>query len=407
MLFSISWRNIWRNKVRSLVIIVSITLGIFAGVISAAFFKGMAIQRINKVISTELSYIQLHEPGFEETSDFSYYIPNAKKIVSDISEIQNVTGVSRRISLQSMAASAETASGVLILGVIPEEEMKVTTISQRLVDGEYFEGISRNPVVIGKKLAEKLNVKLRSKIVITVQDVDNNIISGAFRVAGIYSTDNNMFDETNIYVRFNDIQKLTGLPENAAHEIAVNIVGNKDLENVVTSVKNIPSTADLDIKTWKQLSPEMNYLTEVMDLYMYIFIIIILLALLFGIINTMLMVVMERTKEIGMLMAIGMNKSKVFMMIVLESVLLSLTGGLVGIIIGGLSAKYGETHPIDLSMWAQGYQQLGYDAFVYTQLEASMLINITILVILTGVIAAIYPAYKALKNDPADALRIE
>lgn len=407
MLFSISWRNIWRNKVRSLVIIVSITLGIFAGVISAAFFKGMAVQRINKVISTELSYIQLHEPGFEETSDFSYYIPDAKQIVEDISEIDQVSGVSRRISLQSMAASAETVSGVLILGVIPEEERKVTTISQRLVDGEYFEGISRNPVVIGKKLAEKLNVKLRSKIVITVQDVDNNIISGAFRVAGIYSTDNNMFDETNIYVRFNDIQKLTGLPESAAHEIAVNIVGNKDLENVVTSIKNIPSTANLDIKTWKQLSPEMNYLTEAMDLYMYIFIIIILLALLFGIINTMLMVVMERTKEIGMLMAIGMNKSKVFMMIVLESVLLSLTGGLVGIIIGGLSAKYGETHPIDLSMWAQGYQQLGYDAFVYTQLEASMLINITILVILTGVIAAIYPAYKALKNDPADALRIE
>ena len=94
-------------------------------------------------------------------------------------------------------------------------------------------------------------------------------------------------------------------------------------------------------------------------------------------------------------------------MIVLESVLLSLTGGGVGIIIGGLSAKYGETHPIDLSMWAQGYQQLGYDAFVYTQLDSTMLINITILVIATGIIAAIYPAYKALKNDPADALRIE
>lgn len=407
MLFSISWRNIWRNKVRSLVIIFSVTLGIFAGVISAAFFNGMATQRINKVIKTELSYMQVHEPQFEQTSDFKFYIPDATSLTDKIAKAEHVTGVSRRMSVQSMAASAETASGVLILGVIPEDEMKVTTIHDRIIDGAYFEGISRNPVVIGKKLAEKLNIKLRSKIVITVQDLDNNITSGAFRVAGIYSTDNNMFDETNIYVRFSDLQKLTDFPENAAHEIAINIDDNKNLDIVFNDVKQITSGTDLEVKTWKELSPEMNYLTEAMDMYMYIFIVIILMALLFGIINTMLMVVMERTKEIGMLMAIGMNKSKVFMMIVLESVLLSLTGGVVGIIIGGISAKIGETHPIDLSMWAQGYQQLGYDAFVYTQLDMGMLINIAILVIITGVIAALYPAYKALKNDPADALRIE
>ncbi len=406
MLFSISWRNIWRNKVRSLVIIFSITLGIFAGVISSAFFKGMAIQRIQKVIKTELSYIQIHNPGFEQTSDFTNFIINAEGITQSIRKIPNVTGASRRMSIQSMAASAETASGVLISGVFPEEEKQVTNISTKIIDGKYFEGIKRNPVVIGKKLAEKLNVKVRSKIVITIQDLDNNITSGAFRVAGIYSTDNNMFDEANIYVRFSDIQKLTGFPINGAHEIAINISDNKELPIILDKVKDLTNN-NLDVKSWKELSPEMNYLTEAMDMYMYIFIVIILLALLFGIINTMLMVVMERTKEIGMLMAIGMNKTKVFGMIVLESVLLSLTGGVIGVVIGAISAKYGETHPIDLSMWAQGYQQLGYDAFVYTVLDPEMLVNITILVIITGVIAAIYPAYKALRNDPADALRIE
>lgn len=406
MLISISWRNIWRNKVRSLVIIFSIALGIFSGVIAGAFFKGMADQRIQKVIKTELSYVQIHNPGFEQTSDFANFISNAKEIEDKILKIPNVTGVSRRISIQSMAASAETASGVLISGIFPEDEKNVTNISNKLIDGKYFEGISRNPVVIGKKLAEKLNVRVRSKIIITIQDMDNNITSGAFRIAGIYSTNNNMFDESNIFVRFSDIQKLTGFPENAAHEIAININDNENLAGILTSVKDITGNK-LDVKTWKELSPEMNYLTEAMDMYMYIFIIIILMALLFGIINTMLMVVMERTKEIGMLMAIGMNKGKVFSMIVLESVLLSLTGGIVGIIIGAVSSKYGETHPIDLSMWAQGYEQLGYDAFVYTKLDPNMLINVTVLVIITGVIAAIYPAYKALKNDPADALRME
>jgi ABC-type lipoprotein release transport system permease subunit len=236
--------------------------------------------------------------------------------------------------------------------------------------------------------------------------MDNNITSGAFRVAGIYSTDNNIFDESNIYVRFDDIQKLTNFPAQAAHEIAININDNENLESALSSVKELNNN-NLEIKTWKELSPEMNYLTETMDMLMYIFIIIILLALLFGIINTMLMVVMERTKEIGMLMAIGMNKTRVFSMIVFESVLLSLTGGIVGIVIGTIASKYGETHPLDLSLWAEGYQQLGYDPFVYSKLDPTMIINVTILVIITGIIAAIYPAYKALKNDPADALRIE
>lgn len=406
MLLSISWRNIWRNKVRSLVIIFSVALGIFAGVIAGAFFKGMADQRIKKVINTELSYIQIHNPGFEQTNDFANFIKNAKELQDKVLKLPNVIGVSRRISIQSMAASAETASGVLISGIFPEDEKNVTNISSKLIDGKYFEGISRNPVVIGKKLAEKLNVRVRSKIIITIQDMENNITSGAFRIAGIYSTNNNMFDESNIFVRFSDIQKLTGFPENAAHEIAININDNENLTAILSEIKAV-SENKLDVKSWKELSPEMNYLTEAMDMYMYIFIIIILMALLFGIINTMLMVVMERTKEIGMLMAIGMNKSKVFSMIVLESVMLSLTGGVVGIIIGAISSKYGETHPIDLSMWAQGYEQLGYDAFVYTKLDPSMLINVTVLVIITGVIAAIYPAYKALKNDPADALRME
>ena len=405
MLFSISWRNIWRNKVRSLVIILSIALGIFAGVAATAFMKGLAEQRIQKVIKTELSYIQIHKEGFRQNSDFKGYMPDAAQLVLEIRKIPNVTGATERIVVQAMAATAETATGVLVSGVDFENEPKVANLSEKLIDGEYLKGIKKNPVVIGKKLAEKLNAKIRTRIVITVQDTANNVVSGLFRVSGIYTTNNNMYDESHIFVKAADIRSLTELPEGAAHEIAINIDDNENLHLVEESVKKL--AAGYEVLDWKSLRPEMNYLTEAMDLYMYIFIIIILLALLFGIINTMLMVVMERTKEIGMLMAIGMNKMRIFFMIILESTLLSLTGGVVGIIIGALFSKWKSVEPIDLSMWAQGYEQLGYDAYVYMSLDPMMLVNITIMVIFTGVIAALYPAYKALKNDPADALRME
>ncbi|MCB2221805.1 MAG: FtsX-like permease family protein [Bacteroidetes bacterium] len=405
MIFQVSWRNIWRNKVRSLVVISAITVGIFAGVWSAAFFKGMMNQRIDKVINTELSSMQVHEPDFRKTSEFSNYIPDAEILADQIREIPEVRGVSNRMVVQSMVASAETASGVVILGIDPEQESKVTNIYNKIIDGAYFDGVSRNPVVIGKKLAEKLNVKVRSKIVITLQDLDNNIVSAAFRVAGIYTTNNNIYDESHVFVQHSDLSNLTVFPIGAGHELAISLNDNQTLPQVQAQVTQMAT--GMEVMNWKELSPEMSYLTETMDMYMYVFIIIILLALLFGIINTMLMVVMERTKEIGMLMAIGMHRAKIFWMIIVESVMLSLVGGILGIMVGALVSKIGETHPIDLSMWAEGYQSLGYDSFVYTTLQPELIINVAVLVIITGVIAALYPAYKALKNDPADALRIE
>jgi ABC-type lipoprotein release transport system permease subunit len=367
--------------------------------------KGMLEQRINKVINTEISHLQIHHPDFRKSSDFEDYIPEGESFTEQVRQLEAVVGVSNRIVVQSMVSSAETAAGVMILGVDPDQEQKVTNLYTKIIDGAYFEGISRNPVVIGKKLAEKLNVKIRSKIVITAQDLDNNIMSGAFRVAGIFTTNNNMYDESHIFVRYSDLVRLTAFPEGAGHEIAVSIRDNEQLQTIQKSIQTI--SGDNEVLNWKELSPEMNYMTESMDLYMYIFILIILLALLFGIINTMLMVVMERTKEIGMLLAIGMHRSKIFSMIVLESVMLSLVGGLLGIAVGAAVARIRSHHPIDLSQWAAGYEAIGYDSFVYLKLQPELLVNVALMVIFTGIIAALYPAYKALRNDPADALRIE
>lgn len=405
MIWSISWKNIWRSKVRSIVVITAIALGLTAGIFSSAFFTGMVNQRINQAISNEISHIQIHNPDFKESTELSSYITGVNRIYDKIKTNPDVLGVSKRIIIYSMTASAETASGVKITGIDPADESMVTGISSKIIDGKYFEGVKRNPVVIGKKLADKLKIKVRSKIVITLQDMDKNITGGAFRVAGIYETANTGFDENNIYVRDTDLERLTNLPDDVCHEIAI-LVNDNEISMVVDEEmkKQFP---DLEVLNWKEISPEMSYMTEMMDLYNYIFIIIILFALLFGIINTMLMVVLERRKELGMLLAIGMSKGRVFSMIMLETVLLSLTGGVVGILMGWTVSAYFGTTPINLSMWAEGYSQLGYDTMVYTSIEPAQFAVIAVMVIFTGIIAALYPAYKALKYDPAEALRIE
>ena len=259
MIFSISWRNIWRNKVRSLVIITAVALGICAGVFSAAFMKGMMDQRIQQAISTEISHIQIHRQDYRQESSLQLYMNESPAIAKQIENIDHVKGVSQRIIIHSMVASAETSSGVKIMGIYPENEQKVTNLSTKLVEGKYFEGVPKNPVVIGKKLAEKLNVKLHSKIVITLQDMDKNITAGAFRIAGLFETPNSIYDEMSVFVRYDDLSRLLNLPEGASHEIAILVDDNEMVASVQDEVKAL--FTDYEVLNWKEISPEMGYMT--------------------------------------------------------------------------------------------------------------------------------------------------
>jgi len=380
-------------------------VGVFAGVFMIAFMNGMVKDRIKSVIQTEISHIQIHQPEFKENNDFSLIMNDADSILQKVMLTKNVYAASKRIVINSMVASAETNTGVKIMGIIPDEEKKVTNISNKIIEGTYFEGKKKNAVVIGKKLAEKLKVKIKNKIIITVQDINKNITSGAFRVAGIYETDNAMYDEATIFVSYNDICKLTGLSGTEAHEIAVLLDKNENSKTVTQELKKkFPA---LEVQDWLEISPEAGYLVSAMDQYMFVFILIILLALGFGIINTMLMVVLERVKEIGMLMAVGMSKLRIFFMIVLETVYLSLTGGLIGIVVGYIVCKHLEKVGLDLYFWKEAYTSIGYSSFIYPTIDIQMLISTTFMVILTGIFSALYPAYKALKLNPAEATRTE
>ena len=404
MIPSFAWRNLWRNKLRSFIIISAVTLGIFAGIFLTAFTNGMINSRIQSIISTEMSHIQIHQPGFLDNDQFSLMIGNADSIVRLVRDKPGVVGASKRIIINSMVASAETGTGVKIIGIDPENENKVTDLSSKIISGKYIDSTDRNPVVISERLARKLKVSLKNKIIITVQDFNKNITGGAFRIAGIFRTDNSMFDEANIFVRGTDLSRLTGLKEHEAHEIAILL--NKNETDDATKILS-GRFPNLEVKSWKQLSPEAGYLVSAMNQYMFIFIIVILIALCFGIINTMLMVIMERIHELGMLMAIGMNRVRVFAMIMLETVFLSLSGGISGLIIGYAAIKYFEKAGINLYFWKEAFSELGYSSYIYPVSDTKTMAITVILVMITGIISALYPAYKALKLNPSEAIRTQ
>jgi ABC-type lipoprotein release transport system permease subunit len=238
-------------------------------------------------------------------------------------------------------------------------------------------------------------------VVITVQDVHKDISSGAFRVGGIYDTPNGMFNEMNIFVRFDELATLldTG---GEVHEIAALVSRHEDAVPVTDYYQ--VQYSGLSVESWMDLSTGMRFMVEAMDSYMVIIVGIVLLALLFGIVNTMLMSILERTRELGMLMCVGMSRLRIFSMILMETLMLSATGGPLGILLAWITVNYFSDHGIDLGPFAQVYQDLGYAPVIYPLMNAGDMIVVSIMVLVMAVLASVFPAYKGLKLKPVEAL---
>jgi putative ABC transport system permease protein len=244
-----------------------------------------------------------------------------------------------------------------------------------------------------------------AKLTLTFLDKDNNQVGAVFRITGLYNISNSIFEKSNIFVKNEDIKKLTGVPEDSFHELILKINDIGQTETITAAVaEKLPG---LEVLSWKKIMPDLALMTDMVEQFYLVFGLIILAALAFGIINTMLMVVLERTREIGMLMAIGMNKRKVFSMIMLESVFLSLTGGVAGMIISWVLVQTTSETGINLSQYSEGFEAIGYSSMIYPEISAGFLIIVTILIIFTGVASSVYPAMKALKFNPSEAIRAD
>lgn len=403
MLFQIAWRNIWRNKTRSLVVICSIVIGLWAGVFILAFAWGMYQKNMDDSVYRQLSHIQIHHPSFAIENDPEYAISETKEVLGKLRSDPRVQSASARVISRGMISSATTVKGVKLHGISPEAEERQIGLAQMLTSGSYFSSGKKNEILIGEKLAKKLKVKNKSKVVLTFTDINANIVSAAFRVGGVYRSMNISLDEVNVFVQKDHLRELLGLNSSQSNEIAILL---KD-EGQVQAFKNYCNVLVPigKVEDWKELSPELGLVIESFNMYTYIIIGIILLALTFGIINTMLMSVLERVRELGMLMAIGFNKRKIFLMIILETFYLALTGCPIGLLTGWLVNDLLGKHGINIAMFSEGLSSYGFSSVIYPSLESQKYGIVAAMCILTAILSAIYPAIKALQLNPSEAIR--
>lgn len=404
-LLKISWRNVWRNKARSLVIILAIACGLWGGTFATALMTGMIEQKFNSTIRNQVSHIQVHHPEFIRENQTEFVVTDLEKLEAKLAGSPEVLAWSARTLSNGMIANASMTSGIEILGIDPDQEDLTTNFRESVIEGDYLETGGRNPILIGKKLADKMKISSGNRIVLTFQDIHGDITSASFRVSGIYRTANTSNDERNVYVRQTDLLTLLG-KEGLANEVAILLHNLDDVPAFRDELKT--EFAENEIRSWAQISPELNYLNQFTGLMMMILLIIILMALAFGLLNTMLMTIFERTRELGVLISVGMSKKRVFMMILLETTFLVITGSVAGSLIGAFTVNSTGKSGVDLTGFgADAFSDFGFEPVIYPSLDQSYYLYLAMLVLITAFLASVYPAFKALKLNPADAVRRE
>ena len=402
MLWTLAWRNVWRNKKRSGIIVAAIACGLWGGLLISGLFYGMQEQMVQSAIADRTAHIQIHAKGFLDRKEIGLVIPDGHKVLDEVRRIPGVKYAAGRIVISGMASSPTTGTGVLIYGIVPSEEEHISDISKKMVEGTYFQSDMRNPIIAGKELVKKLALKEGNKTVLTAQDLNGDISAGAFRIAGIFKTVSSQFDKTTVFARRDDLARIFSL-DGQLHEIAIIVDDINQIPAITAELQKM--YPNLSVESWKELAPELSLMTDTTTQFLVIFIVIVLLALAFGTTNTMLMGVIERVRELGVIIALGMSHGRIFLMIVLETVFLAVTGGIVGMILSYASIEILYRTGINLSIVSKGLAAFGSSEILRPILPWQAYPMIGAFVIVTAIIAAIYPAIKAIKLNPVEAIR--
>jgi ABC-type lipoprotein release transport system permease subunit len=403
MILKIAWRNIWRNKVRSLVVIFANIIGVISIIFLLAMVYGITDSYIQNAIQKETSHIQIHDKQFPTEKEIRYFIPESESFLKNIDSISSVKNSSIRSVVSAMVSSGRVTKGLRVFGVHPDREKGVTGISNSITKGGYLSDDSKKQIIISEILAEKLKVKLRSKLVLTFQNIDNEIVSNAFRVNGIFRSGNALYDENTAFINISAMNELLG-KDGIGHEAIIYLKEINQLDTTIIQLKS--QFPELLVQSYKEIAPELDLFASQIGMVSIIYISIFMLALIFGIINTMLMAVLERVRELGMLMAIGMNKFKVFIMIVVETIMLGMLGTPIGLFISFLIVEYYGKHGLNLFFYSQkSMEQFGMSSYVYLKLNNNDYLILAISVFITSLLASIYPAIKAIRLKPTEAIR--
>jgi ABC-type lipoprotein release transport system permease subunit len=397
----LAWRNLWRNYRRTLIMLLAIALGAWAMIFMTALLRGMVDDMVKQGIAALPGHVQVHAAAYRDDPSVTHSLPAPGEALLKVLNGPQVSAWSSRVRVPAMISSEYGSRGVFLLGVDPGKELSLGFKQADIVEGRFLQDSEDRGVVVGRKMLQRLETRLGNRVVLMSQDPDNTIADGGFRIVGVFKAELESREESYVYVGRTVVQKMLGIGAEVS-EIAVLGHDYKAPEALAASIRAVVPP-DVDVKTWLDLDPYLATMMRVMNGFVLVWMVVIFLALSFGLVNTLMMAVFERVREIGLMRALGMRPSAILYQILVESLLLLA----LGLLAGNLLA-FGTVIPlqdgIDISVVSQGMDMMGASSVLYPVLLWPDLLLANAVVITLGMITSLLPAWRATQYRPVEAL---
>ena len=398
-------RSLFRNPRRSLITASATAFGLAAYLFLYGFADGFFEQMVRNSTQQLSGHVQVMAKGHDVDLAPNLRIDDVSERLKTLADEPEVQAAAPRILLKGMVANPKTSQPVELVGVAPEQERQVTELARYMVEGRYVQDDGKG-IVIGRKLADELDARLNDKLVVTVQQASGDLASGAYPIDGIYRTGSDLFDSEYVFVNIAQARQLVGFAPNQASRIALRLQDRTQSTPLAERLNRELADTQLVAQDWETLLPVVVQMIEMTQIDFYLILSVVFVVVAIGVMNTMVMSVMERTRELGVMLALGTRGSQLVLTILFEALFLALLGMVAGAVLGGLIVAWLNRSGIDLSAIAGSFETIpGITDKVYPVLILDHVWLPSVLLFACSVLVALYPAKRAARLDPVEAIR--
>jgi len=397
----LAWRNLWRNYRRTLIMVAAITAGVWAMIFMTALMRGMVDEMVRTGIAALPGHVQIHHPEFRDDPSIMSSIPPPSAALAELLDGPDVVAWSSRIRLPAVISSERDTRGVTLIGIDPERERTLSFVFDDLVDGRFLESPTDQGLLVGRKLLDRLETDLGKRVVVMSQDRDNTIADRGFRIVGVFDTALDSYEETLVFAGASTVQELLS-SEGMVSEIAILGRDYRDVDELYEAVAAVAGPG-VEVQAWYDLDAYLGTMLGVMDGFALVWIVVVFLALSFGLVNTLVMAVFERIREIGLMLALGMTPRNIVVQILAESIFLLVIGLALGNVLAVATIRPLEGG-IDISAVSEGLEMMGAASVLYPALYPRDLATANLVVIVLGFLASLSPAVRASRYEPVEAI---
>jgi ABC-type lipoprotein release transport system permease subunit len=400
----LAWRNIWRNKRRTLITLASVFLAVVLSTLMMSMKGGIYNRMISSSVESYTGYVQIHAQGYWEDKNMDESLVVNAYLAETINQVEGITAFVPRIESFALTASDSATRGAMVVGIETELEKQYTQMQNRVSDGEYLEANDK-AVLIGSGLSESLKLKVGDTIVLLGMGYQGQNAAGKYPIKGIVKYGSPELSKQLVILPLKEAQWFYGAP-NRCTNLVVLMESSNQAKRIRAELKSLLPQDEYEVMHWEELSPDLKNIIETDKVEGYVFMFILYLVISFGIFGTMLMMLAERMREFGVLIAVGMKRIRLAFMVWLEVVMISLLGAVFGMMGAFPVCGYFYWNPITFGEdMGKMFEEYGMEPILQTSLDPMIFLQQGVIVALIATLIATYPFIRILGLSAIKAMR--